>query len=191
MTRLTDLTLAELNLDALAWNPAVTVERHGASLAVFSADTKYRYVLTREWDVSRTKLVVIGLNPSTATAEFDDPTIRRCMGFAKREGYGGLVMLNLFAYRATDPRDMADDGRAGVDIIGPLNDDVFMRSATLGRVMLAAWGANAQARDRGRALTTRLLNRGVVLNCLGRTRLEAAPRHPLYVKGDQPFEAWA
>ena len=74
--------------------------------AHFSPCERYRYRLWRCWDASKWKLAIIGLNPSTATHEEDDPTIRRCIGFAKRDGYGGLLMLNLFALRSTDPKGL-------------------------------------------------------------------------------------
>lgn len=78
------------------------------SWAMFSSDRAYRYALFREWG-EESKLVVIGLNPSTADEYQDDPTIRRCIGYAKAWGHGGLVMLNLFAFRATQPGDMKGD----------------------------------------------------------------------------------
>jgi len=85
--------------------------------ATFSTDRVYRYALWRVWDAALPSFVVIGLNPSTADETENDPTIRRCIGFAKREGCGGLVMLNLFAVRATDPRVMM----AHPEPIGPDN----------------------------------------------------------------------
>jgi hypothetical protein len=110
--------------------------------ARFSADQVYRYNLTRIWDGSRGALVVIGLNPSTADATTDDPTIRRCIGFAKRERLGGLVMLNLFAFRATDPKRM----RCADDPVGPDNDHAIREAVAanrrLGSVFVAAWGAH-------------------------------------------------
>ncbi len=85
--------------------------------AVFSPSRKYRYVLRREWgDTERKMAVFIGLNPSTADETTDDPTIRRCMGYARDWGCSGLYMLNLFAVRATDPKDMlADLNPVGAD----------------------------------------------------------------------------
>ncbi|WP_368188730.1 DUF1643 domain-containing protein [Aeromonas sp. R7-3] len=74
--------------------------------AVFSPCRTYRYALSRVWATDKPYALFIGLNPSTADETLDDPTIRRCIDFAKRRGYGGLVMANLFAYRATDPEVM-------------------------------------------------------------------------------------
>jgi hypothetical protein len=74
--------------------------------AILSQDRKYRYVLSRIWDESKPMVVIIGLNPSTADEKDDDNTITKCINFAKQWGYGGLYMLNLFAFRATSPSDM-------------------------------------------------------------------------------------
>ena len=74
--------------------------------AILSEDRKYRYVLSRIWDESKSMVMIIGLNPSTADETIDDPTIVRCIDFAKNWGYGGIYMLNLFAFRATLPKDM-------------------------------------------------------------------------------------
>ena len=78
--------------------------------AIFSSDRIFRYILWRTWNEQNGHLMVIGLNPSTADETQDDPTIRRCVGFARQWGYGGLYMLNLFAYRATDPSELMKAG---------------------------------------------------------------------------------
>lgn len=79
--------------------------------AILSQDRKYRYVLSRIWDESKPMVVIIGLNPSTADEKDDDNTITKCINFAKQWGYGGLYMLNLFAFRATSPSDMFNADR--------------------------------------------------------------------------------
>lgn len=94
--------------------------------AIFSADRLYRYTLTRRWD-GRPMMAWIGLNPSTADETEDDPTIRRCTGFAKAWGYGGMVMLNLFAYRATDPKEMMCTALIRDPIGNPRNDELIQR----------------------------------------------------------------
>src|SRR5688572_12557148 len=109
-----------------------TAARHGRSFteraitpgsgARFSECGTYRYVLWRQWNEVNGDVAFVGLNPSTADDEKDDPTIRRCIGFAKRWGYGGVVMLNLFAYRATRPDAMWAARVADADIVGPQND---------------------------------------------------------------------
>lgn len=143
--------------------------------AIFSDCRSYRYVLRRSWDDGLPPLVVIGLNPSTADETVDDPTIRRCIGFAKRESYGGLVMLNLFAFRATDPRELT----LAVDPVGPDNDR-WLGEETLEHNVLCAWGAHHMADGR-----ESWLRRSFVRNwmCLGKTK-NGAPRHPLYLPAD-------
>ncbi|GAB6073605.1 hypothetical protein JCM15786_02620 [Nautilia lithotrophica] len=77
--------------------------------AIFSKNRKYRYVLSRIWDDTKEKIVFIGLNPSTADETIDDPTVRKCIAYAKKWGYVGFYMLNLFAYRATEPGKMIEN----------------------------------------------------------------------------------
>lgn len=145
---------------------------------IFSPCRAYRYVLWREWDMCNpTYLQVIGLNPSTADETNDDPTIRRCIDFAKRWGYGALCMTNLFAYRATKPADLwkADDP------FGPANDAHIVAIAQHAGLVLAAWGAYAHYVWRGKQVWQSLLPHQ--LFCLGRTK-NGSPRHPLYVRKD-------
>jgi hypothetical protein len=96
-----DGQLALVNVPA---TPTSDTER----AAVLSECGRYRYVLTRTWDHDLAACAFIGLNPSTADAHEDDPTIRRCIRFARDWGHGGLIMLNLFAWRSTDPRGLLD-----------------------------------------------------------------------------------
>lgn len=133
-------------------------------------------MLTRIWDPTRPSLVVIGLNPSAADETKDDPTVRRCQGYARLWGFGGLVMLNLFAYRATNPADLKATG----DPVGPIND-AALRRETAGRRVLAAWGVHGAYRDRAPAVLRLLAGRDVV--CLARTKA-GFPRHPLYCRAD-------
>lgn len=151
--------------------------------ALLSDDQLYRYALWRVWG-PHTCLRFVMLNPSTADATLDDPTIRRCVGFARREGYDGLVVLNLYAYRATDPRALL----ACADAVGPLNNlhlTTHLAAAALaGEPVVAAWGANAHPRRAREVLD--LTEHRVDWRCLGTTK-DGHPRHPLYVKGDQPL----
>jgi hypothetical protein len=152
--------------------------------AVFSDCRTYRYSLWRIWDEDGPKLNVIGLNPSVADENLDDPTIRRCIGFARDWGYGGLVMTNLFAYRSTDPRGLL----AVDDPVGPENDDILEFWACAG-TPLAAWGAHPMARARS-VQAMRMLSY-LEFECLGLTK-DGSPRHPLYVPKVTPrvrFEA--
>lgn len=154
--------------------------------ALLSPDRVYRYSLWREWDPSLPQVVMVGLNPSTADETKDDPTIRRCVGFAKREGCGKLVMLNLFAFRAADPARLSD-ALAPDGIVGPWNDRTFDEHASDSRTKLvvAAWGAHRLAQLRARSA---LVHFNVVY-CLGRTK-DGSPRHPLYVRADRPLEGF-
>ena len=147
------------------------------SNAVLSDCGRYRYRLDRRWGNGPTMGFVM-LNPSTADAEVDDPTIRRCIGFAKREGCGSLQVVNLFAFRATDPEELY----AADDPVGPGNDNHVRYVLNRARIAVAAWGAHRLARDPGDALAKGWRR----MVCLGKTKA-GAPRHPLYVRKDAPL----
>lgn len=154
--------------------------------AVLSDCGRYRYELTRKWNESLPALTFIMLNPSTADATLDDPTIRRCIGFARAQGFGGLRVLNIFAFRATDPADM----KAALDPVGPTNDavirDTFMRALADGAPIIAAWGVHGAHMGREAAVRALAAECGVTLMCLG-TTTDGHPRHPLYVPASQEF----
>jgi hypothetical protein len=114
----------------------------------------------------------IGLNPSIADAEIDDPTLNRCIKFARAWGYGGLVIGNLFAYRATDPKQL----KRISDPVGPENDLWVGRLRSEVQLAVAAWGHRGVLQDRAARVSERMGE----LYCLGTTR-SGAPRHPLYV----------
>lgn len=135
----------------------------------------YRYVLWREWDrLGPSYAMFVGLNPSTADETEDDPTIRRCVDYAKRWGYGALCMTNLFAYRATD-RDLL---KGYPSPIGADNDRWLVESAKSAAVVVAAWGIDGVHLQRDQAVI-RLLGRKLV--CLSKTK-DGHPGHPLYLK---------
>jgi hypothetical protein len=138
---------------------------------------EYRYTLTRVWDQALPMMTFVLLNPSTADALQLDPTLRRCVGFAKREGYGGMAILNLYAFRTKDPKMML----AATDPVGPDNDRVL---ADVTGTVVAGWGTNADPARVARAL--QLLPR---LHALGMTK-DGHPRHPLYVRADAPLIEW-
>jgi hypothetical protein len=123
------------------------------------------------------------LNPSTADAVRDDPTIRRVIAFTRAWGFGWLVVVNLFALRATDPRALTGPG----DPIGPLCDPGLRHWLEVGSVRVAAWGA-LRAPLRPRALAVLGMTEQP-WSCLGVTR-DGSPRHPLYVSGDTPLRAF-
>jgi hypothetical protein len=155
----------------------------GIAAAVFDHDRTYRYLLTRIWDPSKAPMVWVMLNPSTADAFVEDPTVRRLIGpngFAKKAG--GIVIVNLFALRSTNPAVL----RHHPDPVGRYND-VFIRQATrMGRVV-AAWGAAGIEHGRGPTVAASLTSAGVSLACLGTTST-GQPRHPLYVPGSAVLE---
>ncbi len=122
-------------------------------------------------------MAFIGLNPSTADEVEDDPTITRCINYAKKWGYGGLFMLNIFAYRATDPKDM----KAAPDPVGVDNDAYILRVADKAGLIVAAWGNHGGYLERGREVCQLLADRKI--HCLGITKA-GMPKHPLYLKAD-------
>ena len=161
--------------------------------AIFSECEKYRYVLWRRWDLLDPEpvyMAFIGLNPSTADETENDPTVRRCINFAKREGYQGLYMLNLFAYRATDPRVM----KMRDDPIGKDNDDVIAAHVEDAGKTVACWGVDGafQNRDKRVASLRRLISGaktrtiGELFWALGTTK-DGHPRHPLYLPSNAPL----
>ncbi|MGW0664571.1 DUF1643 domain-containing protein [Streptodolium elevatio] len=141
--------------------------------AVLSPCGTYRYELTRRWAPGPAVGWVM-LNPSTADALSDDPTIRRCVRFAKAWGYGGLVVRNLFALRATDPAELARH----TDPIGPYND-AYLAECADDPLTVVAWGARGG--DRGRDVLDLLERLGVQPHQLAATD-DGQPRHPLYLK---------
>lgn len=138
---------------------------------------QYRYCLTRAWDNNLPFVTFVGLNPSTADATEDDPTIRRCIGFAKSWNAGGIVMINLYAYRSTDPKNLS----SVEDPVGPFNDRWLSVGAWMGAYVVACWGAlhkSQVARMQGVNGILRAAGRDVFH--LGLTK-EGFPRHPLYL----------
>jgi hypothetical protein len=139
---------------------------------------KYRYWLTRQWGESPNRVVWVMLNPSTADAQEDDPTIRKCVGFSRiwskqKIEYGGIVVVNLFAYRASKPSELKEVA----DPFGPFNhkwQDVFL-APKAGNLIVAAWGANGSLYDAAKRFKSSF---GVRTMCLGYTN-DGEPRHPL------------
>lgn len=154
--------------------------------AVITPDGVYRYQLWRTWSI-RGRVVWIMLNPSTANASIDDPTIRRCIGFTKQWGFGSMEVVNLFALRSASPKSLLDHG----DPIGRVNDKTIKNALVNARdgswdvCVVAAWGA-LRPRFVKRALDVVALcgDMEVPLLCLGHTK-DGHPRHPLYVRRDQ------
>lgn len=159
------------------------------SRAVVSPDGVHRYQLARIWDPTLPKLGWLMLNPSKADATVNDPTIRRCIGFAKDNGYGSILVTNLFAYRATDPRDLLTVVRSDLaKAVGPDNNAAI--AVAMGEVerLVIAWGANAERPiliDRAR-LILKAIKAHPRVSCLGLTKA-GQPLHPLMVPASQKF----
>lgn len=144
-----------------------------ARTAAFSPCRNYRYSLLRRWGAPEQGYAMfIGLNPSTADEEADDPTIRRCMQYAKDWGYGALCMTNLFAFRATDPDMM----KAHPEPVGPDTDAVLANLAGSAGVVVAAWGNHGSHRGRDQEVIKCMPQ----LHCLTVTK-QGQPGHPLYL----------
>lgn len=137
----------------------------------------YRYNLSRQWG-SGPVCTFVMLNPSTADADQDDPTIRRCLAFARREKCESLLVVNLFAFRATNPKNLS----LALDPVGPENDGEIKKAFNLAREndwpIIAAWGSNKFADERAK----RVAQWGP-LSCLGVTK-HGHPRHPLYLHAE-------
>lgn len=155
------------------------------SSALFSDCKKYRYILERRWS-TKPLLNVVMLNPSTADETQDDPTIRRCMGFAVEEGFGGIVVTNLFAFLATDPSTL----RGHYDPVGVLNDKHLVATARRRdvRAILLAWGSAGSYQDRGAKVMQLLIDfcekRIYTLD----TTFNKQPKHPLYLLKNTRFQ---
>jgi hypothetical protein len=156
--------------------------------AVISECGAYRYLLKRTADSMlpmKPPVLFVMLNPSTADAELDDPTIRRCRGFARFWDCNGIAVANLYAYRSTDPKALWQ----ALDPIGPENDIYLRAYARECEDVVCAWGSNAQS-HRVAYVAKLMQEAGARLWCLGTTK-DGSPRHPLYVRGDQPLIEWS
>lgn len=132
----------------------------------------YRYALWRQWDDSIPSILFVGLNPSKADEKDDDPTLLKCIQYARKWGYGGVYMGNLFSFRATQPRDLfkADDP------IGEENDSWLDYLNNKSKVTVAAWGNHGQFMDRSMKIKPKLNNLHYLkMNATGE------PAHPLYL----------
>ncbi len=153
------------------------------SVAIYSDDQRYRYALTRVW-ADGPKISFVMLNPSTATEVQNDPTVERCERRARAMGFGAFRVVNIFGFRATDPRDM----RAAPDPIGPDNDAAILAAAEWADLVLCAWGTHGAHLGRGMAVTQMLASYD--LHHLGLT-LAGDPKHPLYISYAQLPERWS
>jgi len=156
--------------------------------AVVSKCDLYRYTLTRRWGIGRL-LPFIMLNPSKADATVNDPTIIRCMGFARRLGYAGIIVMNLYAYRATKQEELAN----AADPFGPQNNFALTSLAMFCGYqdipIVCAWGSSKFARAAAPRVISLLQEHGALLMCL-KSGVNGMPWHPLYVPADQEFEVF-
>ena len=165
------------------------IERHfqkgdAASWAIYSDCENYRYELTRIWDADGRKAAFVMLNPSTATEAQNDPTVERCERRARALGFGAFRVCNIFAYRATDPRDM----RAQPDPNGPGNDAAIQAAADWADQIICAWGTHGEHMSRGPAVEALLRAQPKPLYHLGLSKA-GHPKHPLYIGyAQQPVE---
>ena len=141
--------------------------------ANFSSCRTYRYSLSRIWYKKKKCVLFIGLNPSTADEEVDDPTIRRCINYAKNWGYGGFMMVNLFAYRTT----LASNLKKVKYPVGIENDQYIVTLSKKADITVAAWGNNGNLYNRGKQVLNLVPN----LMCL-KVNKSGQPAHPLYLK---------
>ncbi|EIL88581.1 hypothetical protein UU9_12558 [Rhodanobacter fulvus Jip2] len=148
---------------------------------------KYRYLLTRTLADGAGTCVFVMLNPSTADHTVDDQTIRQCIGFAGAWRFRRVEVVNLFAWRATLPRDML----AAIDPVGPAGDDWLLRAARGGDRIVCAWGEHGRHRGRGDTVRRLLIDNGHQLHHLGLTKGHQQPRHPLYLARDTALQVWA
>jgi len=148
-----------------------------AAGARFSECRRWRYLLWRRWDESRPAANFLMLNPSTADEFQLDPSCTRARLYAERWGFGALIVTNLFAWRATDPRDM----KAAREPVGRANDRAIVRAAREAALVVCAWGNHGAHRERAASVLSMLRDAGVGLHAL---RLTGAgePAHPLYLR---------
>lgn len=149
--------------------------------AALSSDARFRYELIRQWDSNNRSVAFILLNPSTADSAEDDNTIRRCVGFAQRWGYGGIVIYNLYAYRTRYPQEL----KAARYPVGPDNDTWLKKLADSRMDIVAAWGVHAQ-NDRVQDVV-KLINRPMM--CIS-VNADGSPSHPLMLSYQTQRRAW-
>ncbi len=146
--------------------------------AIFDINGRYRYSLWRAWSAYHPRIVFILLNPSAADGLRNDPTIRRCMGFARAWNFGSMEVVNLFAYRATECRELLKIG----DPVGEENNYYLIQAVERCSTVVVGWGTWGTLLARDRQVLSLIADTKDVY-CLGITK-DGQPRHPLYVKGD-------
>lgn len=159
------------------------VDEHPYGGACFDVTRRYRYRLWRVWNPDLPTVCFVMLNPSTADADKNDPTIRRCIGFAQAWSFGRLDVVNLFALRSPRPSMLT---RAAAPV-GPDNDKWITAVTSAAATVIVAWGANPNAA--GRHSIMHAVAKTTVLHCLGVTQ-SGQPRHPLFVPATKLYQPW-
>ena len=157
----------------------------GKSDAIFSDCKHYRYRLWRRWAAGRS-VAFLMLNPSTADATKNDPTVERCHRRAVDMGFGALEVINIFAYRATDPKNL----KKAPDPNGPLNDTTLVETAKSSDLLICAWGSHGNHLGRDLQVRELLKQAGVSPHMLALTK-HNQPKHPLYISYSQKPVLWA
>lgn len=147
----------------------------------------YRYRLRRVWDARKPAAMFLMMNPSTAIPQFDDPSVAKCGRFARKWGYGSLLVGNTFAYRCTDQTRLTEVD----DPVGPGNDAALLAMAREAEVLVCAWGKPKvpSLRARGLVVARMLVEAGIALHVL-ELSLDGTPKHPLYINEKTVPQAW-
>ncbi|MEM8638976.1 MAG: DUF1643 domain-containing protein [Cyanobacteria bacterium P01_G01_bin.54] len=160
--------------------PTTIMHRH----AVIDPTGQYRYHLSRIWNLAAPRIAFVMLNPSQADAHRDDPTLRRCLGFAQAWGFGALAVVNLFAYRTAQPKVL----QQVADPIGPENDRYLKNAVCQADCTVVAWGNQGVWRDRTSTVLA-TLQPLTPIYCLGMTQ-QKQPRHPLYLPSNTQLQRY-
>lgn len=154
--------------------------------ALFSRCRRWRYLLWRRWDASKPLANFLMLNPSTADEVRLDPSCTRARNYAERWGYGGLVVTNLFGWRATDPEEM----KAVREPVGRGNDAAILRAAQECGIVVCAWGNHGAHLGRAEQVLRRLGTRQISFHYLKLNARTGEPAHPLYLPGSLRPRVW-
>lgn len=155
--------------------------------AIISPDGKHRHTLTRSWDEANYgRVLFVMLNPSTANAEIDDPTIRKCRGFATRWGFGSLEVVNLFSFRATKPADLWRAAEQNT----PESEGHIRDAVARAKEIVVAWGEQKKAYARARIVDRILRDSETHVSRIGEVTGGGHPRHPLMLAYATPLLPW-
>jgi len=160
----------------------MTEKSISGSGATFDKSGRYRYKLWRQWDQAHPRITFVMLNPSAADAVHNDQTISTCIRLSRRLNFGGIEVVNLFAYCTSDPRRL----KQAANPVGKQNDQYIMESAQATNMILIAWGNHGELNHRHLEVLDLLLPLAIPTYCLGLTK-RGQPRHPLYLPGDTPM----